>query len=143
MHRIILKSLSWATRKLDLVTYLTAENLALRQQLLVLKRGQQRPGFLAYNGAHDLECAYFYKESAGFARSQLLPNQVHTHAPCRLRFGLCGADIVRLACRCGLIGHDHERFGENGGGRGEKCHGNDQDMLHFIPVPRKYSHALA
>ena len=27
MHRIILKSLSWATQKLDLVSYLTAENL--------------------------------------------------------------------------------------------------------------------
>lgn len=43
MHRIILKSLRWVTRKLDLVTYLTAENLVLRQQLLVLKRSQQRP----------------------------------------------------------------------------------------------------
>ena len=30
-------------RKLDIVAYLTAENLALRQQLIVLKRNQKRP----------------------------------------------------------------------------------------------------
>jgi transposase InsO family protein len=32
-------------RKLDIVAYLTAENLALRQQLIVLKRNQKRPSF--------------------------------------------------------------------------------------------------
>jgi hypothetical protein len=30
-------------RKLNIVAYLTAENLALRQQLIVLKRNQNRP----------------------------------------------------------------------------------------------------
>jgi putative transposase len=34
---------NWPCRKLDIVAYLTAENLALRQQLLVLKRNQNRP----------------------------------------------------------------------------------------------------
>ncbi len=34
---------NWLTRKLDVVAYLTAENLALRQQLIVLKRNQNRP----------------------------------------------------------------------------------------------------
>ncbi len=34
---------NWLTRKLDVVAYLTAENLALRQQLIVLKRNQHRP----------------------------------------------------------------------------------------------------
>jgi len=43
IHRIILKGLCWATGKLDLVTYLAAENLVLRQQLLFLKRSRQRP----------------------------------------------------------------------------------------------------
>ena len=38
----MLEGLRLAARKLDLVTYLTAENLALRQQLLVLKRNQKR-----------------------------------------------------------------------------------------------------
>ena len=33
----------WLRRKLDVVAYLTAENLALRQQLIVLKRSQNRP----------------------------------------------------------------------------------------------------
>ena len=43
MHRIVPKSLRRATGRLDLVTYLAAENLVLRQQLLVLKRSQPRP----------------------------------------------------------------------------------------------------
>ena len=43
MRRIILEGLRWATRKLDLVAYLTAENLTLRQQLLALKCNQKRP----------------------------------------------------------------------------------------------------
>jgi putative transposase len=34
---------NWFARKLDIVAYLTAENLALRQQLIVLKRNQKRP----------------------------------------------------------------------------------------------------
>jgi len=40
--------------KLNLVAYLTAENLALRQQLIVLKRNQTRPklkeGETVYSG---------------------------------------------------------------------------------------------
>ena len=32
----------WLARKLDIVAYLTAENFALRQQLIVLKRNQNR-----------------------------------------------------------------------------------------------------
>ncbi len=43
MVGIFLKALNWARQRLNLVTYLTAENLVLRQQLLVLKRGQRRP----------------------------------------------------------------------------------------------------
>ena len=43
MHRIIFRSLSWAQKRLDLVAYLTAEILVLRQQLRVLKRGQKLP----------------------------------------------------------------------------------------------------
>ena len=34
---------NWFNLKLDIVAYLTAENLALRQQLIVLKRNQNRP----------------------------------------------------------------------------------------------------
>jgi transposase InsO family protein len=34
---------NWLQRKFDVVAYLTAENLALRQQLIVLKRNQARP----------------------------------------------------------------------------------------------------
>jgi len=34
---------NWFGRKLDVVAYLTAENLALRQQLIILKRNQARP----------------------------------------------------------------------------------------------------
>ena len=40
---IIQKLHDWLGRRLDIVTYLTAENLALRQQLIVLKRNQARP----------------------------------------------------------------------------------------------------
>jgi len=36
---------NWFARKLDIVAYLTVENLALRQQLIVLKRNQKRPSF--------------------------------------------------------------------------------------------------
>jgi putative transposase len=36
-------------RKLDVVSYLTAENLALRQQLIVLKRNQKRPSLKERN----------------------------------------------------------------------------------------------
>jgi len=43
MLRSLLRSFRGARRSLDLVAYLTAENLVLRQQLLVLKRGQKRP----------------------------------------------------------------------------------------------------
>ena len=43
MHRIFLRGLRRARKRLDLVGYLTAENLVLRQQLLVLKRGKKRP----------------------------------------------------------------------------------------------------
>ncbi len=43
MLRIIRNCSRWATRKLDIVAYLSAENLALRQQLIVLKRTQNRP----------------------------------------------------------------------------------------------------
>jgi len=39
----IQKLQDWLKRKLDVVAYLTAENLALRQQLIVLKRNQKRP----------------------------------------------------------------------------------------------------
>ena len=39
----IQKLQDWLERKLDVVAYLTAENLALRQQLIVLKRNQKRP----------------------------------------------------------------------------------------------------
>jgi putative transposase len=34
---------NWLSRKFDIVAYLSAENLALRQQLIVLKRNQNRP----------------------------------------------------------------------------------------------------
>jgi hypothetical protein len=34
---------NWLIRKFDIVAYLTAENLALRQQIIVLKRNQNRP----------------------------------------------------------------------------------------------------
>jgi len=34
---------NWLIRKLDIIAYLIAENLALRQQIIVLKRNQNRP----------------------------------------------------------------------------------------------------
>jgi hypothetical protein len=40
---LIQKLHNWLSRKLDVVAYLTAENLALRQQLIVLKSNQSRP----------------------------------------------------------------------------------------------------
>ena len=43
MHGIFLGALIWARQRLNTVAYLTAENLVLRQQLLVLRRGQKRP----------------------------------------------------------------------------------------------------
>jgi hypothetical protein len=43
MLLFIQKLQSWLKHKLDVVAYLTAENLALRQQLIVLKRNQARP----------------------------------------------------------------------------------------------------
>ncbi len=43
MLRIIKSFIGWLSRKLNLVATLTAENLALRQQLIVLKRQQKRP----------------------------------------------------------------------------------------------------
>ena len=43
MIGIFLRALNWAKQRLNFFAYLTAENLVLRQQLLVLKRGQRRP----------------------------------------------------------------------------------------------------
>ena len=43
MLKIIKISCGWLSRKLNFITYLTAENLALRQQLVVLKRKHNRP----------------------------------------------------------------------------------------------------
>lgn len=43
MLTIFLKGRRWAKLNLDLIAYLSAENLVLRQQLLILKRGQKRP----------------------------------------------------------------------------------------------------
>jgi transposase InsO family protein len=43
MRRIVFKALNRACNQLHIVANRTAENLALRQQLLVLKRGQKRP----------------------------------------------------------------------------------------------------
>ena len=43
MHKIIKIACGLLFRRLDIVAYLTAENLAFRQQLLVLKRSQKRP----------------------------------------------------------------------------------------------------
>lgn len=40
---MIQNCLHWFIRRLNIVAYLTAENLALRQQILVLKRNQKRP----------------------------------------------------------------------------------------------------
>ncbi len=43
MFKITKNSCGWLSRKLNVVACLTAENLALRQQLIVLKRNQTRP----------------------------------------------------------------------------------------------------
>ncbi len=43
MYKTIPKGVRWATQELELVTHLTAESLAFRQQPLVLKRNQRRP----------------------------------------------------------------------------------------------------
>ena len=43
MLKIIKTSCGWLSRKLNFIACLTAENLALRQQLIVLKRNQTRP----------------------------------------------------------------------------------------------------
>lgn len=40
---IIRNYLLWVSRRFNIIAYLTAENLALRQQLIVLKRNQNRP----------------------------------------------------------------------------------------------------
>lgn len=51
MLKIIKNSFVWLSRKLNIVANLTAENLALRQQLIVLKRNQQSrtiPGRIAH-----------------------------------------------------------------------------------------------
>jgi len=42
MIGILRKGVLWALRKLDIVAYVTAHNLALRRQLVVLKRNQNR-----------------------------------------------------------------------------------------------------
>ncbi len=43
MLEIIKNNCGWVCRKLNIVAYLTAENLALRQQLLMLERNRNRP----------------------------------------------------------------------------------------------------
>ena len=43
MFKVIRKCWSWITSKLNIVAHLTAENMALRQQINVLRRNQQRP----------------------------------------------------------------------------------------------------
>ncbi len=43
MLKIIKNCCGWLSRKFNLVVFLAAENLALRQQLIVLKRNQNRP----------------------------------------------------------------------------------------------------
>ncbi len=43
MIRSIMNCCSWVFRKLNIVGNLAAENIALRQQLVVLKRNQKRP----------------------------------------------------------------------------------------------------
>jgi hypothetical protein len=43
MSVFIQKLHNWLGRRLDVFAYLTAENLALSQQLIVLKRNQARP----------------------------------------------------------------------------------------------------
>ena len=43
MRRIIGNRCGWLSRKLNIIAYLAAENLAFRQPLIVLKRNQTRP----------------------------------------------------------------------------------------------------
>ena len=43
MLRIIKNCCVWLSRKLNLIAFLAAENLALRQQLIVFRRNQHRP----------------------------------------------------------------------------------------------------
>ena len=43
MSKFIENSLRWVFQRLNLLANLTAENLALRHQLVVLKRNQKRP----------------------------------------------------------------------------------------------------
>ena len=43
MLKIIKECCRWLSRKPNIIANLTAENLALRQQLIVPKRGQKRP----------------------------------------------------------------------------------------------------
>ena len=43
MFFFIQRLLNWLGRRLDIVAYLTAENLALRQQQIVLKGNRARP----------------------------------------------------------------------------------------------------
>ena len=43
MKRIFRNCFRWLSRKFNIIAYLTAENLALRQQLIVLKRTRNRP----------------------------------------------------------------------------------------------------
>ena len=43
MLKIIKYCCGWLSRSFNVAAYLAAENLALRQQLLVLKRNQNRP----------------------------------------------------------------------------------------------------
>lgn len=49
MFRIVFNVLNWVCNPLNIVAHLTAENLALRQQLLVLKRGQKRPSIKSWD----------------------------------------------------------------------------------------------
>ncbi len=43
MFKVIKNRCEYLSRKLNIVAYLTAENLAVRQQLLALKRHQNSP----------------------------------------------------------------------------------------------------
>ncbi len=43
MFKIMRNCLRWTTRRLNIVAHLTAENVALRQQVIVLMRAQKRP----------------------------------------------------------------------------------------------------
>lgn len=43
MFRIVREALRWVAQRLNIVAYLTAENLVLRKQLIVLRRTRKRP----------------------------------------------------------------------------------------------------